>query len=295
MAKVNVNDIQIEYESYGKVGDPVALLIMGLAAQLAMWPKTFIDDLVEAGFRVVIFDNRDIGLSSKMDGARAPNPMLQIATRRIGIKLKAPYEISDMAADTIGLMDALDIEAAHIVGVSMGGMIGQHVAATVPHRVSSLTAIMTTTGNPKLPRPNKTVMNAMIRRGPPPTTREEIIHRSVSTFSIIGTPGEDHVTNGMRDRIAAAFDRNFSPAGMARQMAAIVATGDFRKVTRQIDAPTLVIHGSEDPLVSPECARDIVRNLKGARLEVIDGMGHDIPPTHLPRITELVLGHMKLA
>lgn len=295
MAQIKANGINIEYESHGEDGAPVALLIMGLAAQLAMWPKAFIDSLVSAGFRVIIFDNRDVGLSTKFEDARPPNPFLQFAARRVGVKLKAPYEITDMAADALGLMDALKIESAHVVGVSMGGMIGQHLAAAAPDRINSLTAIMTSTGNPKLPRPNREVTNVMVRRGLSPQTREATIDRSIAAFTVIGTPGEDHNTNGMRDRIAASFDRDFTPKGPARQIAAIVASGDFRKVTRQISASTLVIHGSADPLVSPESAKDIVRNVKGARLEIIEGMGHDMPPRFLPRVTELIIGHMKLA
>jgi pimeloyl-ACP methyl ester carboxylesterase len=197
-----------------------------------------------------------------------------------------------MARDAAGLLDALSIEKADVVGVSMGGMIGQFLAAKYPDKVTSLTAIMTTTGNPKLPRPDREVFKAMVRRGPPPATRGEIIDRSVAAFSVIGTPGENHNTNGMRDRIAASVDRDFTPSGPVRQTAAIIASGDFRAVTRRITAPTLVIHGSADPLVSPEGGKDIAALVPDAKIEIIDGMGHDIPPRFLPNITELVLAHL---
>ena len=178
-----------------------------------------------------------------------------------------------------------------VVGISMGGMIGQHVASMAPQRVKSLTAIMTTTGNPKLPRPSGNVMKAMVRRGPQPTSRDEIIDQSVSTFGVIGTPGEDQNTNGMRDRITRSYDRSFNPAGVLRQMSAIVASGDFRKHTRSIKSPTLVVHGNADPLVPIEGGHDIAKLVRGARMEIMDGMGHDVPPRFLPQITKLMLDH----
>lgn len=293
MPMATANGIEIAYESHGDPAAPTIVLIMGLAAQLEMWPADFIDSLVKAGYHVIRFDNRDIGLTTKFEGARTPNLVLQILLRRIGIKLKTPYDLSDMAADTAGLMDALGIDDAHIIGVSMGGMIGQFLAATYPDRINSLTAIMTTTGNPKLPRPSREIMRAMMRRPEPPTTREEIIARSVAAFDVIGTPGEDHNTNGMRDRIIASVDRDYTPSGPVRQTAAILASGDFRNMTRRIGTPTLVIHGSADPLVSPEAGKDIAAIVPGAQFELIEGMGHDIPPTYLPQITQLILDHLR--
>ncbi|MEO0550277.1 MAG: alpha/beta hydrolase [Pseudomonadota bacterium] len=293
MPMIDANGVSIAYESHGEDNAPAILLIMGLGAQLTMWPDQLIKDLVAAGFRAITFDNRDIGLSHKHEGAKAPKPIPQMLAKRIGITLKTPYRLSDMAADANGLMEALGIDAAHVVGVSMGGMIAQHLAALYPQRVSSVTAIMTTTGNPKLPRPGREVFEAMIRRGPPPETREGRIDASVATFGVIGTPGEDHDTNGMRDRITASYDRNYDPAGLARQMAGIIASGDFRKMTRRIKAPTLIIHGSADPLVPVEGGMDIAKLVPGAQLEVIEGMGHDMPPRFLPRVTQSMLNHFK--
>lgn len=291
MAKVKANGIEIEYETFGADDAPVALLIMGLGGQLTLWPDKLVEDLVSGGYRVILFDNRDIGLSHHHTGEKSPSVLRQIILRRIGIKLKTPYELADMARDTLGLMDALKLDEVHLVGISMGGMIGQHVASMAPDRVKSLTAIMTTTGNPKLPRPSGDVMKAMIRRGPQPTSREEIINQSVATFGVIGTPGEDQNTNGMRDRITRSYDRAFNPAGVLRQMSAIVASGDFRKYTRSIKSPTLVIHGNKDPLVPIEGGHDIAKLVRGARMEVMDGMGHDVPPRFLPEITKLMLDH----
>ncbi len=291
MPHITANGIQIAYEDFGNPDHPTALLIMGLGGQLTMWSDQLVEDLVAGGYRVILFDNRDIGLSHHHTGEKSPGILRQILLRRVGVRLKTPYALIDMANDTIGLMDALKLDTVHLVGISMGGMIAQHVASLAPQRVNSLTAIMTTTGNPKLPRPSGDVMKAMVRRGPQPTTRTEIIDLSVATFEVIGTPGEDQNTNGMRDRITRSFDRSYNPAGLARQMSAIVASGDFRKHTRNIKAPTLVLHGSKDPLVPIEGGRDIAKLVHGARMVVLDGMGHDVPPRFLPEITQQMLDH----
>lgn len=291
MPIVTANGIEIAYETFGDASAPPVLMIMGLGGQLTMWSDELVEDLVAGGYRVVLFDNRDIGLSHQHTGEKSPNIIRQIVLRRIGIKLKTPYALMDMARDTIGLMDALKLNTAHLVGISMGGMIAQHVASLVPDRINSLTAIMTTTGNPKLPRPSGDIMKAMVRRGPQPTTRDEIIDLSVATFGVIGTPGEDQNTNGMRDRITRSYDRNHNPAGVPRQMSAIVSAGDFRKYTRSIKAPTLVLHGNKDPLVPIEGGHDIAKLVHGARMEVLDGMGHDVPPRFLPEITKHMLAH----
>ncbi|MEL6857224.1 MAG: alpha/beta hydrolase [Pseudomonadota bacterium] len=291
MPHIAANGIKIAYETHGADDAPTVLMVMGLGGQLTMWPDELIEDFVAGGYRVITFDNRDIGLSHQHTGEKSPKILRQILLRRIGIRVKTPYDLADMARDTIGLMDALKLKTVHLVGISMGGMISQHVAAMAPQRVLSLSAIMTTTGNPKLPRPSGKVMSAMVRRGPPPTTRDEIIDLSVKTFGVIGTPGEDHNTNGMRDRITRSYDRNYNPAGVARQMSAIVAAGDFRKHTRSVKAPTLVLHGSADPLVPIEGGRDIAKLVRGARMEVLDGMGHDVPPRFLPKMTQLMLDH----
>lgn len=291
MPEITANGIKITYESFGDPTAPPVLMVMGLGGQLTMWPDKLVEDLVAGGYRVILFDNRDIGLSHHHTGEKSPAILRQILLRRIGIKLKTPYSLMDMAKDTIALMDGLKLDRVHLVGISMGGMISQHVAALAPDRVTSLTAIMTTTGNPKLPRPSGKVMKAMVRRGPPPTQRDEIIDLSVATFGVIGTPGEDQNTNGMRDRITRSYDRSFNPAGVARQMSAIVASGDFRKFTRAIKAPTLVIHGSADPLVPLAGGKDVAKLVHGARLEIMEGMGHDVPPRFLGQITQYMLEH----
>lgn len=291
MPDITANGISIAYEDHGDPAAPPVLMVMGLGGQLAMWPDELVQNLVGSGYRVILFDNRDIGLSHQHTDERPPKIIPQILLRRLGVKLKTPYTLLDMARDTIGLIDALGLQSVHLVGISMGGMIGQHVCALAPEKVQSLTAIMTTTGNPKLPRAEPHVMKAMIRRGPPPKTRDAIIDASVGVFGVIGTPGEDHNTNGMRERIARSYDRNYDPKAVARQMAAIVAAGDFRSFTRRVSAPTLVLHGSSDPLVPIEAGRDVAGIVPDARMEVLDGMGHDVPPRFLPEVTNHMLSH----
>ena len=296
MALVKANGIEIEVEEFGKKSDPAVLLIMGLSAQLTLWPMAFIDALVERGFRVIRFDNRDIGLSQKMHEARALSPFFFIAAARLfGAQRLAPYTLHDMAADSVGVLDALGVDSAHVVGASMGGMIGQLLTASYPKRVRSFTAIMSSTNNPALPKTDPAVLKALFAKRPPAKSRDEIIDRSVEAWGVIGTKDGGNDPAAFRQRIAAAVDRCTYPAGVRRQVAAIVATGDLRRYTRTISTPTLVIHGSVDKLAPNAGGRDIAASIEGAKLEIIDGMGHDLPPKHLPQITELIADHLKSA
>lgn len=292
MALTTQDSPKIAYERHGKKGAPPVVFVMGLGGQLSMWPDKMVEAVTEAGYEAILFDNRDIGLSDKMDGQKAPNFIVQTLKHRLGLKSKAPYTLHDMARDTVGLLDHLEIEQAHLIGVSMGGMISQLVAANHPQRVSSLTAIMTTTGNPKLPGPSRDVIRSIIRRGPPPKTRDEAIDAGVRTFSVIGTPTEDHATNGTREKIARSYDRSYYPQGLKRQTAAIIATGDFRSYLDRISAPTLVIHGTEDPLVSVQGGHDIVKHVRGARLSLMDGMGHDLAPPYIEKMNAEIIAHL---
>jgi pimeloyl-ACP methyl ester carboxylesterase len=271
----------------------VILLVMGLAAQMTFWPDAMLKGLTDAGFRVVRFDNRDIGLTSKLHGKRAPNPIVQTAARIIGFSGLAPYTLHDMVADTVGLMDALKIKKAHIVGVSMGGMIAQLMAGTHPSRVASLTSIMSGTLNPRLPGPSARVTVPLFLNRPTATTRDALIKRAVDMWSLIRTEGDDH--SEIEAKLAHAFDRSYYPAGVRRQLAVIIAIGDLRPHVRKITAPALVIHGSKDPLAPLEGGKDSARNIKGARLEIIEGMAHDLPKKFLPRITALIVDHAKTA
>ena len=294
MARVTANNIEIEVESFGKASDPAILLIMGLAAQLTHWPKPFIDALVADGYRVVRFDNRDVGLSQKLHAKRAMNPMLYAAASRLlGLSGLAPYTIEDMAADAVGVLDALEIEAAHVVGASMGGMIGQVMAANFPARVKSLTAIMSSTNNPKLTKADPKLLRNIFATRARPRTRDELIDRIVHIWDLIGTPDGGRDPKEFRAHIAATVDRCNYPAGVRRQASAIVATGDLRRFARKITAPSLVIHGALDPLAPLPGGLDIAANIPGAKLEIIDGMAHDLPPKYLPKITELIVDHVR--
>lgn len=294
MPTVTANGLEIECEIDGPEDGPPVLLIMGLAQQLIFWPEDFVAALNASGYRTIRFDNRDIGKSQKFDGRRAPNPLVQIPARLAGLKGLAPYSLEDMARDTAGVLDALKIGKAHILGVSMGGMIAQVLAARNPDRVNSLAIVMSSTNNPRLPRARAEIVKALA--APPATiaTREEALERAMYFWGLIGTRNSGATNDELRARLAAAYDRSHYPAGARRQLAAIIETGDLRKrFTRKIKAPTLVIHGGQDPLAPPAGGVDIFRNIDGARLEIIDGMGHDMPKKFRIRIAEMIVAHFR--
>ncbi|MGE0181862.1 MAG: alpha/beta fold hydrolase [Parvularculaceae bacterium] len=286
--------VEIDYEWDGPQEGPVILLVMGLAQQLIFWPEDFVAALNDAGYRTLRFDNRDVGRSQKFSGRQAPNPMVQLATRLAGIKGLAPYSLEDMAKDTIGLLDGLKIDRADIVGISMGGMIGQVLAATYPDRVKNLALIMTSTNNPKLPRAKAEIARALTAPPMKSPTKEQALERAMYLWSLIGTKNSGASEEELRARLAASYERSHYPAGARRQLAAIIETGDLRKkFTRKITAPTLVMHGSEDPLAPPAGGVDVFRNIKDARLEIIEGMGHDIPKKFRARIAEKTIQHFQ--
>jgi pimeloyl-ACP methyl ester carboxylesterase len=296
MPAIVANGIKIEYEEMGPKNGPVVLLIMGLAAQMTLWPPAMLEALSGAGFRVVRFDNRDIGLTQKLHGRRVVNPLFQIAAKALGLNNLAPYTLHTMVADAVGLLDALRVEHAHVVGASMGGMIAQLLAATHPKRVLSLTSIMSGTNNPRLPRPSRRTMSLLMSGGSGRGgSKAEILDRMMKVWSVIGTPNSGADEAEFRATLEAALARSYYPAGVRRQLAAIIATGDLRPHIRKIVAPALVIHGSKDPLALLEAGIDSARNIPGARLEIIDGMGHDLPAKFLPRINELILAHVRSA
>jgi len=277
-----------EYESFGSASHPAMLLIMGLGAQLTRWPLPFCEKLVARGFRVIRFDNRDIGLSGKMDGAPVPEIATIVAARMTGLPVRVPYTLHDMAADTIGLMDALKIDKAHIVGASMGGMIAQLVAADYPQRVLSLTSIMSTTGNPALPPPTPAASAVLMSRSPNPSDLEAYVKHGLNTLRVIGSPGAPFDEAAARERLITDAQRNYNPAGFGRQLAAVTATGDRRDRVRRIRTPTMVIHGADDPLVPLAGGRDTADNIEGAQLRIIEGMGHDMPPKFHDEIVDAI-------
>lgn len=289
MAKVRANGIEIEYESHGRESDPALLLIMGLGAQLTVWPLPFVEALVERGFRVIRFDNRDVGLSTKIERGGVPNLYALVAQRFLRFHPRVPYTIADMAEDAAALLDALGIAEAHIVGASMGGMIAQHFAARWPDRTLSLTSMMSTTGNPMLPMASFDAMRALIRRPRTDDIDELIAHGMMLTRTIAG-PGYPMDEATLRARVRENIERASYAPGFTRQLAAIIADGDRRPMLRRINVPTVVIHGTTDPLIPSACGRDTAANIRGARLVELERMGHSMPLELVPRIVDAIAG-----
>jgi pimeloyl-ACP methyl ester carboxylesterase len=290
--KVRANGLAIEVEDTGEAERPAVLLVMGLGMHLVAWPPAFVQALHEAGLRVVRFDNRDIGLSQKFDALGVPNLVWESFKHRLGLGVRAPYSVQDMAADALGVLDALGIRRAHVVGVSMGGMIAQRIALAAPQRVLSLTSIMSSSGARGLPGPRARVLQALLGR-PQGHGEEAIVAHYLKLFRAIGSPGFPLDDAQLRERILAGVRRNFHPAGTARQMAAIGADAHRADELPRIAAPTLVIHGKDDPLVPLACGQDTARRIAGARLVAIDGMGHDLPPGVVDRILASLLPHLQ--
>lgn len=283
--KAQANGIEIEYETFGEPTNPAVLLIMGLAAQLTRWPLPLVEDLAARGYFVIRYDNRDIGLSTKFDDAPVPELPALIGAMMTGQKPDVPYTLNDMAADAVGLLDALDIRRAHVMGASMGGMIAQLVAATWPDRVLSLTSIMSSTGNPGLPPSRPDAMEVLMSR-PTSGERDAVIAHGVRTDLVIGSPAYPSDEDAIRVRVERDFERMNYPAGPGRQLAAVVANGDRRATIATIKAPTMVIHGADDPLVPVEAGRDTAANIPGAEITEVPGMGHNLPEALIPTVLD---------
>ena len=294
MPRVKTNGIEIEVESFGQARDPAILLIMGLGGQMVLWPDDFCERLAGAGYRVVRFDNRDIGLSTKLDGLGRPPLLRNGIAHTLRLPVRAPYRLDDMALDSVGVLDALDIERAHVVGVSMGGMIAQLLAARHGGRVASLTSIMSSSGHRALPGPRFDVQLRLMKR-PARLDREGLIAHGMQTWRMIGSPGYPETEADLRDKVARQIDRNVHPQGFVRQISAIMASGSRAPLLSQVRAPTLIIHGKADPLVPVAAAYDLKKRLPQARLEVIEGMGHDMPRALLPRIEQMILEHVGIS
>jgi pimeloyl-ACP methyl ester carboxylesterase len=276
------------YETFGDPDDPPILMIMGLATQMIAWPDELCEGLAERGFYVVRFDNRDIGRSTHFEFS--PPSIKQMLTRRLPDE---QYTLSDMALDTAGLLQKLDLAPAHIVGASMGGMVGQMLAAEHPQLVRSLTSIMATTGSRWQGQPALSVYRYLLR--PPPRDREGYIQRSAEVFGLVGSTGFERDEQYIRERAARSFDRGFDVRAGGRQLGAIVASGDRTKALRRIKAPTLVIHGTVDKMVRPSGGRATAKAIPGARLMMIEGMGHDLPRGVWPQIVDAISEHARAA
>jgi pimeloyl-ACP methyl ester carboxylesterase len=289
--RVNAHGVSIEVDDSGGEG-PAVLLIMGLGMQLTAWPADFVRALVDAGFRVVRFDNRDIGLSQHFDELGVPNLLWESMKHRFGLPVRAPYSIAAMAQDSLGVLDALGIARAHIVGASMGGMIAQRVALAAVDRVLTLTSIMSSSGARSLPGPKPQVLAALMSR-PHGRSEAALADHGVKIWKLIGSPAFPTDEADLRAQVIAANRRSFHPAGTMRQMAAVAADRRRADELPRIKAPTLVVHGRDDPLVPVVCGVDTARRITGARLVTIPGMGHDLPPPVVARILDALLPHLK--
>jgi len=287
--QVKANGIDIEVETFGDKTNPTIIFVMGFGAQLINWPQEMMDALVERGFHVVRFDNRDVGLSQKFPELGQPSAPDVMAKMLAGETPDVPYTLTDMAADVVGVLDALDIATAHIVGGSMGGMIVQIAAAEWPERFTSMTSIFSTTGNPEVPPATDEAMAALLSR-PADDERETVIAHQVGVRAVIGSPGFPTPDEEARAKSAENFDRSYYPEGTTRQYAAIIADGDRRDRIKTIASPVLVLHGTDDPLVRVEGGRDTAATIPGARLVEITGWGHDMPTQLLPRLVEEIAG-----
>ena len=296
--KIRANNIDIEVHDTGPGAPgevrPVVLLIMGLGMQLVAWPQALVQALIDAGYRVVLHDNRDVGLSHRFDALGKPNLVWQGIKYKLGLTPRAPYSLSDMAADSVGVLDALGIADAHVVGASMGGMIAQRVALMIPARTLSLTSIMSTSGARGLPPPRPEVLRALLKR-PSDHQPASLVTHYVKLFKVIGSPGFMTSESELTERILRGVERGFYPVGTMRQMLAIMADVTRAAQLNQLRVPTLVVHGKADPLVPYPCGEDTARRIAGAQLFGIEGMGHDLPPGVVTQMLSPLLAHFKRA
>jgi len=285
------NGIELCYDIFGAADAEPLFLIMGLSAQMVLWDDEFCQQLAARGFRVIRFDNRDIGHSTKLTGGKRITPIDILKIRLFGILPQSTYLLLDMAKDTVGLMDPLGIRPAHVVGASMGGAIAQEIAIHFPDRIRSLTSIMSTTGNPKLPQPKREAMTLLMSA--PPKTKEEYVATFARNWRVLrqGSFPLDEA----RDRVLAerCYTRGLNPAGVGRQLRAILASGARNKALANVRTPTLVIHGTVDPLVRPEAGKDTADAIPGAKLLMVEGMGHAMPIPMWPQIIGAIAEHAK--
>jgi pimeloyl-ACP methyl ester carboxylesterase len=295
MPRIKTNGIRIEYESFGSANDETILLVAGLGAQLTQWPRELCDTLVERGYRVIRFDNRDIGLSSKITKGSKLGYSDSLAALAEGKPDVAVYSLADMAKDAVGLLDVLKIDRAHIVGAAMGGMIAQTIAAEYPARTLSLTSIMSTTGNPDLPPANEAAQRLLLSPAPMGSDLPGIIARSTELQQLIGSPDFPADMEAFKERAMNDALRAYYPAGVLRQMAAVMASGDRRAALAEITAPTVVLHGAADTYVPLAAGEDTAKSIPGAELRTVPGMGHDLPLAMIGTIADAITAAAKRA
>ena len=283
--RIVANGIGIEVDDQGLPGGEPLLLIMGLGMQLVAWPEELVQLLVSRGFRVIRMDNRDIGLSQHFDELGKPNLAAGALRHTLHLPVSAPYTLADMAQDAAGVLDALGLASAHVCGASMGGMIAQHLAARHPQRVKSLTLVMSTSGARHLPQPGWRVRGALLAR-PASGETEAVVRHFENLLKVIGSPAYPPDPERLRQRLRATVQRSWHPQGTARQLMAVLADGDRSALLPRIQAPTRVIHGEADPLVPVQAGRELAQHIAGAQLDLVPGMGHDLPLQLLPRLAE---------
>ena len=281
------NELRLAYDEFGLPEDPAIVLVMGLGTQMIAWPEPFCEALAENGYRVIRFDNRDVGLSQKIETRKKTNLSKLLIRKKLGLSLRVPYSLRDMAKDAIGILDYLEIDSAHWVGASMGGMICQIIAAQYPQRSKTLTSIMSTSGNPELPQASWKVIKLLLNR-PRKNDEDEYLKHSLKIWGTIGSPDYPPNQEVLKERILRTVRRSYYPAGRANQMAAILASGDRRGLLRKITIPTLVIHGQSDVLVPHEGGIDTAKHIKHAELKLVAGMGHDLPKELLPKFVRWI-------
>jgi pimeloyl-ACP methyl ester carboxylesterase len=284
---VQANGVTLEYESFGDPAAPPLLLVMGLGMQLTAWDDALVQQLVGRGFRVIRYDNRDVGRSTRFEAAPPPSTARLALWKLTGWAPAVPYSLGDMAEDAAGLLGALGIEKAHVLGVSMGGMIAQELALRHPGKVLTLTSVMSTTGDPSLPGPREDVGKALLGRGPA-KSREEALEASVGMLTLIGSPGFPTPPEALRARAGVAYDRCYNPDGFTRQLLAVLTSASRKELLGALKVPTLVVHGREDPLVPVQAGEATAAAIPGAELLVVDGMGHDLPAALQPRLVDAV-------
>jgi pimeloyl-ACP methyl ester carboxylesterase len=285
MPFAKANGIELDYDTFGAKTDPPLLLIMGFSVQKIAWDTELCQLLAGRGFFVIRYDNRDVGLSTKIEGGQQPD----ITAAMSGNTSSASYVLDDMADDAAGLLDDLGLPAAHVVGASMGGMIAQCLAINHPDKVLSLCSIMSTTGNPAVGQPSPDAIATLLT--PPPRTREEALDRAVTVTDVIGSPGYPRDETRIRERAGQSWDRNHDPRGVARQLVAILASPDRTPALAGVRVPTLVIHGEADPLIAPSGGKATAAAVPGAELLVIPGMGHDLPVDTWPTIVDAIVAN----
>ncbi len=285
--QIFANNLRLEVEDTGERDRPAVLLIAGMSMQLIVWPEALVQTLHQAGYRVIRYDNRDMGLSQSMDDVHTPQLVWFMLQQKLGLKPKPPYSVQDMAQDALAVLDHLKIQQAHLVGVSMGGMIAQRLALNVPPRVMSMTCIMSSSGAKGLPGPSSDIRHILM--SPPGAGAAAARQHGIRFVKALAGPGFEHPSGSQEKLVDDSFKRSHRPMGGYRQMLAVMADKDRAALLPRVVAPTLVIHGRSDPLLPLPCGEDIARRIPHAKMHVIDGLGHDFPPAAVGLITDRLL------